>query len=399
MEKSSSSKLAYWIAVVATILCIGVHLYLNKHHVDLKLGLGSASSICNVSEKLNCDTAATSSYAELFGIPMALLGAFTAGFLLIFLFLAQFNLTNDSARTARYAFYLASFMVLVSVVMGGISLFILKSGCPFCMASYALSLILWAALWVAFKPDLHHFADDLKNAFVSEKWVLITLISIPVLAFLVNNMTLASYGYQEIKRVTQDSLGQWKTAPPQNFDLETGLIFQNGDGPAKVTIVEFADFLCPHCKAASPNLHNFAKAHPDVKFIFKSFPLDGACNSVIPHKGDGKRCDYAYATFCAEKLNKKGWAALDYFFDHQESLYSAEPTKVFDDFCQTSGIDCAPLKTCVNSEEIHEQVSKMAKEGETAQIAGTPSIFFNGKSLNGGQLPPVLENTYREFDK
>ena len=399
MEKSSSKKTFYWLAVIATIAFIGVQLYLNKHHVDLKLGLGSAQSVCNVSEKLNCDTAATSSYAELFGIPMALLGAFMGGLLLIFILLGRYNMTADTDRVERFAFYISTFMVVVSIVMGLISLLILRSGCPFCIASYILSAIIWIALFAAYRPQMGLFVNDVQDIFTGEKWILASLISVPLLAFLVNNMTLDSYGYQEIKRVTQDSMNNWKRSPEQNFDLDNALKYQNGTGPAKVVVVEFADFLCSHCRAAAPNLHNFAKAHPDVQLVFKSFPLDGVCNPAIPTKRDGKSCEYAYATLCSEQVSKKGWEALTYFFDHQDSMFSAAPEKIVDDFCQSSGADCAAIKACMKTEDVHDRVRKMALEGEKAQISGTPSIFFNNRLLTGGQLPTVLENTYREYAK
>jgi protein-disulfide isomerase/uncharacterized membrane protein len=399
MEKSSQKKSLFAVALICTIAIIGVFLYLNKHHVELKLGIGAGQSICNVSEKLNCDTAASSIYAEVFGIPIALLGAFTSGLMLVFMLLARFHMSTDTERTERYTFYISTFMVLVAVIMGSISLFILQSACPFCMASYALSLIIWLCLLGAYRPAVRHITTDLKDIFTTEKWVLGTLISVPVLSLLINNMTLDSYGYQEIKRMTQDSLNNWKSAPPQVFDFENGLQFQNGSGPAKVTVVEFADFLCPHCKAAYPSLHNFAKNHPDVKLVFKVFPLDGVCNSVIQHKGDGKRCELAYATFCSEKLAKKGWDAHNYFFDNQESLFAGDLQKSLLEFTKNAGVDYEQLQTCMNSEEVHEQVRKMTSEGEKAQISGTPSIFFNNKVLAGGQVPSVIENTYREFDK
>jgi protein-disulfide isomerase/uncharacterized membrane protein len=395
MEKTAPKKSFYLVALLSTLLSIGIFLYLNKHHIDLKLGLGGGASVCNVNEKLNCDTAAASSFAELFGVPIALLGAFTSGLLLIFMLLIRFGMTADRARTERYTFYISSFTVLVSIVMGGISLFILHSACPFCMATYALSLITWVSLWLAYRPDLKHFGSDIGQVFSGEKWVLGTLISVPVLAFLVNNMILDSYGYQEIKRISQDAVNSWNNSPAQSFDLANGLSYQSGSGEAKVTVVEFADFLCPHCKAAAPNLHNFAKNHPDVKLIFKSFPLDGVCNGAIEHKGDGKRCDLAFATFCSEKLAHKGWDALNYFFDNQESIFSSSLDPVLEKFTAASGVDLTQLKACMNSEEMHDQVKKMAAEGEKAQIGGTPAIFLNNKVLNGGQLPPVLESVYR----
>jgi len=399
MKNTAQKKILVLLALLFTLTAIGVHLYLNKHHIDLKLGVSAADSVCNVNEKLNCDAAASSRYAELFGVPIALLGAFMNGLLLIFVLLGRYSLTADTERTERFAFYISSFILLVSLVMGGISLLIIQVGCPFCMATYVLSFLTWVVLLMAYKPALNRLPDDIRDIFASEKWVLGLLAAVPVLALIVNGMILDSYGYQEIKRVSETSLSTWQNAPAQNFDLQTGLTFQNGQGEAKVVIVEFADFLCSHCKAAYPVLHNFTKTHSDVKLVFKNFPLDGVCNPAVTHKGDGKRCELSYATLCIEKLNKKGWDAHHYIFDNQETIFSKPMNAVLEDICKTTGSDCEQVKTCMNTEEIHEAVRKMASEGEKAQISGTPAIFLNSKVLPGGQLPPVLESTYRAINK
>lgn len=399
MKNTAQKKILILLALVLTLTAIGVHLYLNKHHVDLKLGIASVNSVCNVNEKLNCDAAASSPFAELFGIPMALLGAFTNGLLLIFVLLGRFNLTSDSDRTERYSFYLASFIFLVSVIMAGISLFIVKVGCPFCIATYVLSILTWIVLFIAYRPALSHLPDDVRDLFTTEKWILGLGVAIPVLALIVNNMTLDSYGYQEIKRVSESSLSTWQSSPEQNFDATNGLVYQNGSTEPKVTIVEFADFLCSHCKAAYPALHKFTQGHSDVKLVFKNFPLDGVCNPAVQHKGDGKRCELSYATLCIEKLSQKGWDAHHYIFDNQESIFSKPMDQVTEDICKATGSDCAQVKACMNTEEIHSAVSKMALEGAKAQISGTPAIFFNNKNLPGGQLPPVLESTYRAIVK
>lgn len=398
MKNTSSKKPLILIAILSTLVAIGAHLYLNAHHVDLKMGTGE-SSICNVSATLNCDVVATSSYAELFGVPIALLGAFTNGLLLIFLLLGRLNWTENSDRTERYAFWLSSFILLVSLIMGSISFFVLKTGCPFCMTTYATSLITWLCLFFALRPGMAQLSNDVRDAFTTEKWVLGMLVAVPVLAFIINGMILDGAGYKEVKRITDSSLANWKNSPAQNFDLQNGLIFQKGSEEAKVTIVEFADFLCSHCKVAAPVLHKFAESHPDVKIIFKNFPLDGVCNTAVNHKGDGKRCELSYATFCAEKIAQKGWATHNLIFDNQETYFSRPMNQITEEICQATGVDCAQLKTCMNSEEIHESVRKMASEGEKAQISGTPSVFFNGKLLQGGNLLPVLESTYRNYNK
>ena len=49
-----------------------------------------------------------------------------------------------------------------------------------------------------------------------------------------------------------------------------------GPRDAKVVVVQFFDYRCPHCKAeAAPGVAALIKQHPDVKFVFKDFPIFG----------------------------------------------------------------------------------------------------------------------------
>ncbi|MFX8778144.1 DsbA family protein, partial [Acinetobacter baumannii] len=89
---------------------------------------------------------------------------------------------------------------------------------------------------------------------------------------------------------------------------EKGLIKSSGDiSKATVTIVEFADFLCPHCKSAATSLDAFINNNPNAKLVFKTFPLDGKCNKGMQHQGDGVRCQLAAAPVCADQMNQSGW--------------------------------------------------------------------------------------------
>ncbi|HEY3813078.1 MAG TPA: DsbA family protein [Caulobacteraceae bacterium] len=49
-----------------------------------------------------------------------------------------------------------------------------------------------------------------------------------------------------------------------------------GPKNAKVTVVQFFDYRCPHCKAeAAPGVQALIKKYPDVKFVFKDLPIFG----------------------------------------------------------------------------------------------------------------------------
>lgn len=387
------------LSLIVSLVAIGVHVYLAKHFYGLKFGALSDNSLCNISDVFNCDTASASSYASLFKIPIAIWGAVTNFALLVLVAVSRFNLSEDEARAQRYPLYLATFIALVSVIMGTISAGVLKAYCLFCMTNYALSFINLGLIWGGTRAKISgHFFEDVTALFKTNRGSLGILASVPVLAYITHGMALDSYGMGEIEKIAKEKVAYWAVAPEQKFDLSQGLVSFKGNGEAKMTIVEFADFKCPHCKHAAPSIHTFIKSHPDVKLIFKPFPLDGVCNSAITG-GDGTRCRLAYATFCAEEQNQKGWDMHNHIFDNQESYMGmASPDEELFKFAQTIGLSVDNFKQCLNSPEMQKKISTMAQEGVAAQIQGTPTVFVNGRLLSGGQLIPILEATYQAIN-
>ena len=81
--ETKSKKLIY-VAFLSTLTAIGLHVYLSFKYYSLKFGIDS-SSACNINERFNCDVASTSPFADIFGVPIATLGALTNAGLLILL--------------------------------------------------------------------------------------------------------------------------------------------------------------------------------------------------------------------------------------------------------------------------------------------------------------------------
>lgn len=387
--------------MIATVISVGIHIYLTLHYYDVKFGLSGGDSICNINEVLNCDAVSASKFSTLLGVPLALWGAVTNAVLLYFLTVTRLNLVQDPDRASRYSLILSGLTVAASVIMGVISLTAMSNLCIFCITAYALSILGFGATWLGTSGvSTKNLSSDLKSIFSSEKWVAGFLLAIPAFAFLANIMYLESHGLSDVEKMAQEKVAYWQVSPVQNFDLTTGLMMQKGTEEPVMTIVEFADFRCSHCKHAAPSLHTFTKNHPDVRLIYKPFPLDGTCNEAIKGGGDGISCGLAFATICSEKLAQKGWAAHDYIFENQEEIIrSMNLDKNLEGISTTTGINLEELKTCVKSTEVQEIVRNTAKEGDAAKIQGTPAIFVNGKLLNGGQLIPVLDAAYKTLKK
>lgn len=386
------------IALLSTLVTLGIFVYLSQHYYELKFGAAS-DSVCNINDVMNCDAVAASKFSALFGIPVALWGLATNLILFYFLAVTRFNLVQDRDKTARYALMLSGVTVLASVIMGLISTQ-MSSLCIFCISTYVLSLITFIFTFLgASEVSTSNLAEDFKDVFVTERWVLGFAIAIPVIAVVGNIMYLESHGYSKISKISEEKVAYWKVAPVQTFDPAAGLTLQKGSTDPVMTLVEFADFRCPHCKHAAPSLHAFTKSHPDVRLIFKPFPLDGTCNDAI-QGGDGISCGLAAAVMCAENQGGKGWATHDFFFETQETILR---TPGLDPSLQAAAtalnLNLEELKKCIQDPTTQESIRKMAKEGATAQIRGTPTVFANGRLLEGGQMIPVLEAAYQSLKK
>ena len=93
----------------------------------------------------DCEVVNMSSYAELLGIPVALLGAFTYVSLLVTAMLIWRQFYEDLASLVQ--FFLAAVGVAFSAYLTYIEIFVLRAICPWCVLS-ALLITLIAGLSV-----------------------------------------------------------------------------------------------------------------------------------------------------------------------------------------------------------------------------------------------------------
>ncbi len=72
-----------------------------------------------------------------------------------------------------------------------------------------------------------------------------------------------------------------------------GYSFSAGNQQAPVTVVEFFDYNCPHCRDAFPKLMNLIDTHANVRIVFKEFPIfDGSDEFAKAAMAAGKQGKY-----------------------------------------------------------------------------------------------------------
>jgi len=159
-----------------------------------------------------------------------------------------------------------------------------------------------------------------------------------------------------------------------------------GPTNARVVLVEYSDFQCPHCRQLYQILKELVPRYPQVRFVFKDFPLA----QIHPWA-----LTAAYAGRCASQQNPEAfWKLHDLVFDHQENITAENAWQTMLDYAGQLGLDTAAFRVCLTSEETKKAVEASVREGQALRIANTPTVFLNGRRIVGGDrqyLEQVLQ--------
>ena len=142
-----------------------------------------------------------------------------------------------------------------------------------------------------------------------------------------------------------------------------------GNAKAKIKIVEFADYGCPHCKQAAANLRQVVEQFKkSVHLTFVDFPL----------RVDGVPMRVAHGAHCAAQQDKF-WEYHYQAFDRQSSLGDGSPLQLAKDL----KLDLKKFETCLADSAVREKIMAGRKEGERIGINATPAIYINGRRFEG----------------
>lgn len=149
------------------------------------------------------------------------------------------------------------------------------------------------------------------------------------------------------------------------FEVKTENYPSKGSSNPSVTLVEFADFQCPHCKEGSEIADKVLEKYKDkMRIVYRHMPINP---SGISRK-------LAAASICAEQQGKF-WEYHDLAFKNQEKLDDNSALKLANEL----KLDEAKLKTCLDDPKTKEALEASEAEGRNLGVNGTPAFFINGK--------------------
>ena len=136
-----------WISLIAVAAVVGmlVSIFSAFAHYDVV-----SSEVCTINETFDCDIVNKSSYSEILGIPVSILG------LLAYAVLFVGVLVYDRKRSPKLLQLLMSLGaagLLFSLYLTSIEAFVLYTWCLLCLASQAAILLIVIGLWRLQKED------------------------------------------------------------------------------------------------------------------------------------------------------------------------------------------------------------------------------------------------------
>jgi len=155
-------------------------------------------------------------------------------------------------------------------------------------------------------------------------------------------------------------------------------------GPAKaqVTIVEFNDLQCPHCKEAAPLIDQLLAQEPDVHFVFQNFPLPS-------HNWAEKAADYADCVGRAS--NDAFWKFVQKTFEQQENITESNADEKLKGIATESGVNGDEIAACSIKPETQARIEASVALGKAVGVNGTPALYINGRVLTGGAPVEVMK--------
>jgi len=155
-----------------------------------------------------------------------------------------------------------------------------------------------------------------------------------------------------------------------------------GSVDAPITLVEFSDFECPVCRSLHDTLRGLLPNYPQVRVIFKDFPLD----SIHPWARTA-----AVAGRCAYQQDPKAfWKIYDLIYDNQDLISPESAWGKMVDFAGQSGLNQDAFKNCMASPGAGAAIDASRQNGVLLEVASTPTVFVNGRRMVGAD-PRLLE--------
>jgi protein-disulfide isomerase len=196
--------------------------------------------------------------------------------------------------------------------------------------------------------------------------------------YLVSNPEVLLEASQALQQKQQQNMQQQaQSAIHENAEqLFQGKLTTAGNPKGNVTVVEFFDYQCIHCKKMSPTMDSLVKKDSDLRVIYKEFPIFG------------KSSEMASRVALAAGLQGKYQAMHEALFKIEKRIDNQNVMEA----AKSLGLDMAKLKKDMDSKEVTSILDANRQLAEKLHLMGTPAFVV--AATPDGQLKAGTEPSF-----
>lgn len=184
----------------------------------------------------------------------------------------------------------------------------------------------------------------------------------------------ASQAYQD------QELAKAKTKTQQAVSKNAKLLFNStgsptvGNASGDVTVIEFLDYQCTHCREMSTVIDNLLKGDDKVRVVLKQLPIFGGSSKFA-----------AQASIAAIKQGPQKFLVF-----HRALLEMPMPVtneKVLE-LAKKAGLDTNQLQTDMKSKAVEDQINENFKLAQDLGLLGTPAFIIGNRTASRVEYVP-----------
>ena len=167
----------------------------------------------------------------------------------------------------------------------------------------------------------------------------------------------ASQALQQKQQLTMQK--EAKSAIGENTSaLLTGKLAVAGNPKGNVTVVEFFDYQCIHCKKMMATMTDLVKKDPTVRVVYKEFPIFGKSSELASQAALAAGMQGKYIAMHDALLS------LDKRLDKDMIMNAAK----------SAGLDLAKLQLDMESKAVKDELNANRALAEKMHLMGTPAL-------------------------
>ncbi len=196
--------------------------------------------------------------------------------------------------------------------------------------------------------------------------------------YLIKNPEVLVEASQNLQKKQQEAMTeQAKVAIVDHAaQLFSGDMTTVGNLKGNVTVVEFFDYQCIHCKKMSPVMSELLKKDPSVRVIYKEFPIFG------------KSSEMASKAALAAAAQGKYQAMHDALLSQDKSLTD----DIVNNIAKSIGLNMTKFSSDMKSKSVTSQLDANRELAEQLRLMGTPAFIV--ASTPAGQFKSGSQPTF-----